>query len=149
MQWRERTWKQNNSTHCHDAAFEEMLDPIAESPGTGKSEVEIIDLFVDDLFGTGGSEMERRLLARLRKDFPAGSEDWNDVTFTEQRIRWMKDPQSGSCTEGSQQKAIAELEEISVERNTKEDLHCTPAMHTKYRSLLGQINWLPRRTPFL
>ena len=37
---------------------------------------------------------------------------------------------------------------IPVERNTKEDLHCTPSKHTMYRSLLGQINWLQSRTQF-
>ena len=83
------------------------------------------------------------------KNSKLDSEDGNDVTFTGQRIRWMKDPQSGPCIEVTQEKAIEELEEISVERNTKEDLHCTPAMHTGYRSILGPINWLPRRTPFL
>ena len=45
-------------------------------------------------------------------------------------------------------KVIDELEEIPVERNTKEDLHCTPAMHTRYRRLQGQINWLLSRTQF-
>ena len=35
-----------------------------------------------------------------------------------------------------------------MERNTKEDLHCTPSMHTMYRSPLGQINWLQSRTQF-
>ena len=61
------------------------------------------------------------------------------MTFERQRIRWMGDPLSGSCIEVSQQKAIDELEEIRGERNTKEDLHCTLAMHTRYRSLLGEI----------
>ena len=28
------------------------------------------------------------------------------------------------------------MEEIPVERNTKDDLHCNPAMHTRYRSLV-------------
>ena len=37
--------------------------------------------------------MEQRVPARLRKDVQDGSEDWNDVLFTGQRIRWMKDPQ--------------------------------------------------------
>ena len=60
----------------------------------------------------------------------------------------MKDPQSGSSIEVSQEKAIGELEEIPVERNTKEDLYCTPAMHTRYRSLLRQINCLQSRTQF-
>ena len=132
-----------------DAAFEKMLDPIAGSPATGKSVAGIIIFFVDDLFGTGGTEMEQCVLTRHRKYFQAGSEDWNDVTFTGQRIRWTKDPQSGPCIEVSQEKAIEELEEISVERNTKENLHCTPSMHIRYRSLLGQINWLPSRTQFL
>ena len=48
----------------------------------------------------------------------------------------------------TQGKAIEELEEIPVERNTNEDLHCIGAMHTRYRSLLGQINWLQSRTQF-
>ena len=70
-----------------DAAFEKMLDPIAGSPATGKSVAGIINLFVDYLFGTGGTEMEQRILARLKKDFQVRSEDWNDVTFTKQKIR--------------------------------------------------------------
>ena len=161
IQSRERTWNQNSSTQWHDAsnistkprvrteadaAFEKMLDPIAGSPATGKSVAGIIKFFVDDLFGTGGYKMEQRVLARLRKDFQVGSEDWNDVTFTGQRIRWTKDPQSRPCIEVSQEMAIEELEEIPVQRNTKEDLQCTPVMHTRYRSLLGQMNWLQSRT---
>ena len=64
-----------------DAPHEKMLDPIAGSPATGKSVAGIVNLFVDDLFGTGGTEMEQRVLARLRKDFHVGSEDWIiDVT---------------------------------------------------------------------
>ena len=67
--------------------------PIVGSPVAGKPVAGIINLYVDDLFGTGGTEMEQRVLARLRKDFHVGSEDWIDVTFTRQRIRWIKDPQ--------------------------------------------------------
>ena len=109
-----------------------MLDPIASSPATGNSVAGIINLFVDNLFRTRGTEMEQHVLARLRKDFQVGSEDWNDVTFTGQRVRWVKD-QSKSCIEVSQPKAIDELEEIPTERNTEEDLLCTPAMHTMCR----------------
>ena len=50
--------------------------------------------------------MEQRVLARPTKDFQVGSEDWNDVLFTGQRIGWTKDPQSGPCIEVSQEKAI-------------------------------------------
>ena len=124
------------------------LDPIEGSPATGKSVAGIINLFVDDLFGTGGAEMEQRSLTRLRKDFQVGSEDWNDVTFTGQRIRWIQASETGPYIEVNQDKAIEELEEIPVERNTSEDLQCTPTMHTMYRSLLGQINWLQSRTQF-
>ena len=55
----------------------------------------IINLFVDDLFGTGGNEIEQRVQTRLGKNFQVGSEDWNDVTFTGQRIRWKQDSQTG------------------------------------------------------
>ena len=73
------------------AAFEKTLDPTAGTPATGKSVAGIINLFVDDLFGTSGNEMEQRVLTRLRKYFQVGSEDWNDVAFTGQRIRWIQD----------------------------------------------------------
>ena len=86
--------------------------------------------------------MEQRVLTRLRKYVQVGSEDWNDVAFTGQRIRWTQDPQTGPYIEVSQEKAIEELEEIPVERNTKEDLQFTFAMHTMYRSLVGKRNWL-------
>ena len=62
-----------------DAAFERMLDPIEGRPATDKSVARIINLFVEDLFGTGGTDMEQRVLARLKKDFHVGSEDCNDV----------------------------------------------------------------------
>ena len=143
IQSRERTWKQNYPTRCHDAAFEKMLDPIAGIPATKNSRVGIF--FVDDLFGTSGTEIEQRVLARLRKYFHGGAEDWNDVTFTRQRICWMKDPQSGSCIDVCQEKAIDELEVIPAERNTKEEPHWTPAIHTEYRSLLGQITLVSKQ----
>ena len=40
-----------------DAAFEWILDPIEGSPAAGKSVAGILNLFVDDLFGTIGTEM--------------------------------------------------------------------------------------------
>ena len=50
-----------------EAAFERLLDPFEGSPVTGKSVAGILNPFVDDLFGTGGTEMEQRVLARLKK----------------------------------------------------------------------------------
>ena len=52
-----------------------------------------IFLFLGDIFGTGGIEMEQPV-ARVRKEFLVGSEDWNDVLFTGQRIRWTKNSSS-------------------------------------------------------
>ena len=54
-----------------DAAHEGMLDPIAGSSPTRKSMAGINNLFADDLFGTGGTEMEQHVLARLLKRFPS------------------------------------------------------------------------------
>ena len=117
-----------------EAAFEKTLDPIAGSPATGKSVARIINLFVDDLFRTSGNDMEQRFLTRPGKDFQVGPEDWNDVAPKEQRIRSTQDPTNGPYIVVSQDKATDELEGISAERNTKEDLHCTPSLQTMYRS---------------
>ena len=57
----------------------------------------IVNLFVDGLLGTGGNDMEQRVLTRLRKDFQVGSEDWNAVAFTGQRIRWTQDSPKGAA----------------------------------------------------
>ena len=127
---------------------EKMLDPIAGSPATRKTVARIIDLFVDDLFVTSGTEMEQRVPARLGKDFQVGSEDWNDVTPQDKEFVGRRILNRDRASRVSQQKAIDDMEEIPVERNTKDDLHCTPAMHTRYRSLVGQINWLQSRTQF-
>ena len=48
-----------------EAAFEKTLDPIVGSPASGKSVSGIINLFVDDIFGTGRHEMEQCVLTRL------------------------------------------------------------------------------------
>ena len=80
--------------------------------------------------------------------FQVRSEDWNDAAFTGQRIRWTQDSPNGPCIEVNQDWAIDELEEIRVEWNTEEELHCTPSMHTVYRSQPGQINWPNSRIQF-
>ena len=54
-----------------DASYEKMLDPVAGSPATGKSVVGIIDLFVDDLFGTGGTEKGTTSPSQTKKGFPS------------------------------------------------------------------------------
>ena len=44
--------------------------------------------------------------SQTQKDFQVGSEDWNDVLLTGQRIRQMKDPQSGPSLEVSQRRRL-------------------------------------------
>ena len=73
--------------------------------------------------------MEQRVLTKLRKDFQVGSEDWNEVLFTKRRFHWEKDPQLRPSIEVTQEKAIEELEEIMVEKSTKEDLYYTCNAH--------------------
>ena len=132
-----------------EVAFEKMLDPIAGGPATGKSVTGILNLFVDDLLcdrwkrnGTTHfdqtKEKSSKLVQKIGTMLPLQDRD-----FVGHKIL-----QNGSYIEVSQDKAIDECEEIPVERNTKEDLHCTPSVHTMYRSLLGQINWLQSRTQF-
>ena len=60
----------------------------------------------------------------------------------------MKDPQLGPNIEVSQERAIEELEEIPAEEKIREDLHCNPTVHTRYRSLLGRIDWIQSRRQF-
>ena len=61
----------------------------------GKSGAGIVNLFVDDLFGTGGNEMEQRVLTRLRTDFQVSSEDWHDVTSQNKEFVGHKIPKPG------------------------------------------------------
>ena len=115
-----------------------MLDPIEGRPPTGKSVAEIINLFVNDLFGKVEPKWNNVVLGRLtRKHFQVGSEEWNDVLLTRQRIHWIMDLQSGPSIVVSQEEANEELEEIPVDRNTKEDLHCTPTTHYKVQKPSG------------
>ena len=82
-----------------EAAFEKMPDPKTGSPAAGKSVARIIHLFVDDLFGTGGTEMKQRVLTRLGKYFQVGSEDCS-LYKTKNLV------QNGQHIEVSQDKAI-------------------------------------------
>ena len=71
-------------------------DPIGRSPATGKSVARIINLFVGDLFGSRGNEMEHRVLTRLRKHFklvqrirmmwPSQDKDSLDIRFTKRAV---------------------------------------------------------------
>ena len=148
-QSRGRTRNQNNSTHFHDAAFDKMLDPIAGSPATGKYVAGIINLFEDDLLGTGGTEMEQRASARLRKDFHVSSEDWNDVTFARQRIRWMKDPQqTGPCIWRSAKERLFMNWRRSQWNETRKKVTALPLQCIPGTEAFLDINWQQSRKQF-
>ena len=66
--------------------------------------------------------------------------------FVGQRVRWCKDKHGRDYIGVNQNLAIDELEEIPLQRGEDSDKPCTPTMHTAYRSVLGQINWLQSRT---
>jgi hypothetical protein len=90
-----------------------------------------------------------RVLAKLRKDYAIGSEDKNDIIFVGQHIRWINgESASAAHILVDQQLAVDDLHEIVFEKSLKDNVACTPSLHTEYRSVLGMINWLQSRTQF-
>jgi hypothetical protein len=126
-----------------DAVLEQFLDPITGSPARGKQVLGVACLHVDDLFMTGSKEFYAQIVEAIRKDYQIGSEDKDDVVFTGQRLRWF-----GQTLVCDQERAIEELSEIPLEKSMKDEQVCSPTMHTEYRSVLGQLNWLQSRTQF-
>ena len=141
-----RTSDKYNDLSTVEKAMDYLTDPIAGSPAKGMKTVGVICLHVDDLFITGGTELERRVLSRLRKDFQVGSEGKNDVIFCGQYVRWSADH---SHIEVEQYKAVEELREIDFDRTLGDAVAASPSLHTAYRSVLGSLNWLQSRTQFL
>ena len=126
-----------------DKAIDLLIDPIASSPSRGREVLGVVNLHVDDLFFTGADDFERLVLKLLRKDFQVGSEDKNDVVFTGQRVLRRE-----TSLEVDQQLAIEELEEIQFGKSLADNVVCTSDLHTRYRSVLGSINWLQSRTQY-
>ena len=144
-----------------DSAIEYLMDPYTGSNSQGRKVSGIICLHVDDLFMAGDAHFEKQVMGNLRKDFQVGSEDKNDIMFVGQRIRWVDhngrvvDKSASAANLGrnahirvDQKVAIEELEEVKFDKSLKDNIECTPMLHTSYRSVLGQINWLQSRTQF-
>jgi len=137
-----------------DDALNYLLDPVTGSNSKSRKVLGVVCLHVDDLFLAGNSEFHAQVCQNLRKDFSIGSEDKNDIQFVGQRIKWMnhdtKDSRKGQkhYIRVDQHLAIEELEEIKFDKSLKDEVQVTPSMHTEYRSVLGQINWLQSRTQF-
>ena len=141
-----------NSTNSCENAVEYIIDPVTGSNAHGKRVVAILNLHVDDLFGTGGPELEEKILKRIRKDFEVGSEDWNEITYVGQRIRWKQETSKTGETcpyiAVDQDKDIDGLEEVVFNKKEPDHKKCDPGTHTAFRSALGVLNWLQSRTQF-
>ena len=133
------------------SAIDYLTDPVNGSPSVGRSTSGVVCLHVDDLFMTGDSEFQRRVYQRLIKEYDIGSEDKNDVEFVGQRVRWVT-PKPGSpgpkepYISVDQHKKIEELAELKFDKSLRQDVVVDSALHTSFRSVLGQINWLQSRT---
>ena len=154
-----KSFAPKNVMQTLDSAVEYLMDPVTGSNCQGRTVAGVVCLHVDDLFMAGDSFFHERVLGGLRKDFQVGSEDTNDIMFVGQRIRWIGKDASASATKTSasadkryirvdQKVQIDELEEVKFDKSMKDNVECTPLLHTSYRSVLGQINWLQSRTQF-
>ena len=131
------------------AALDQLLDPFTGNNSKGFKPCGVICLHVDDLFMVGNSEFENTVIAHLKSKFQIGSEDRNDVTFVGQRIQWKGKPKAlGSFIKVDQKLVIDELRKVCFDRHLTDNVVCNPSMHTEYRSVLGQINWLQSRTQY-
>ena len=45
-----------------------------------------------------------------------------------------------------QKLAVDAVEEAKIDKSLKDSVQCNPQLHTAYRSVLGQLNWLQSRT---
>ena len=129
-----------------DGALDLLLDPITGSKAHGMQIEGICTIHVDDLFMTGNSTFIKRVVAGLKRDFEVGSEDINDVLFVGQRVRWQNKGQKDACITVDQERNIEELSEITFDSTLGDAITLTRELHTRYRSVLGQINWLQNRT---
>ena len=127
-------------------ALKLLLDPVARNNAKGRKPHGFICLHVDDLFMGGDKVFEEKVLARIRKDFTVGSEDKNDIMFVGQRIRWKTHEKHGHYISVDQKLAVDAVEEIKHDKHLKDNIACDPHMHTAFRSVLGQLNWLQSRT---
>ena len=127
-------------------ALELLMNASVRNNSQGRKPEGFICLHVDDLYMAGSPEFEKRVLAKIRKDFNVGSEDKNDIMFVGQRIKWKNHEKFGNYVSCDQKLAVDQLEEIKVEKHMKDNDPCSPSMHTAYRSVLGQLNWLQSRT---
>ena len=106
----------------------------------------VVVIHVDDLFISGSQVFKDQVLLKLKKDFQVGLEDINDVLFVGQRIRWLNKGTKDAVLQVDQERNMEELTEVVFDSSLRDDIICTRELHTSYRNVLGQINWLQSRT---
>lgn len=121
------------------------MDPVSQNNAQGRTVHGFVCLHVDDLFMSGDKVFEEQVMSKVRRDFAVGSEDKNDVMFVGQRIRWKTHDKHGPYISVDQKLAVDAVEEIKFDKSMKDSVSCSPQMHTAYRSVLGQLNWLQSR----
>ena len=132
-----------------EGALDLLLDPITGSRARNKTVEGVLTVYVDDCFFTGSKVFHEKVIKNLRKDFEVGHEDLNDVLFVGQRIRWAdKDKPQKAHIRVDQEKKIEELSEIAFDSSMRDQVVCSKDLHTQFRSVLGQINWLQARTQY-
>ena len=127
-------------------AIGHLMDPVARNNAQGRCPHGFICLHVDDLFMAGDKVFESKVLSSLRKNFAVGSEDKNDIMFVGQRIKWKTHDKYGPYISVDQKLAVDAVEEVKIDKSLKDNIQCNPQLHTAYRSVLGQLNWLESRT---
>ena len=66
--------------------------------------------------------------------------------FVGQRIKWKIHEKYGHYISVDQKLAVDAVEEVKIDKSLKDNVQCNPQLHTAYRSVLGQHNWLQSRT---
>ena len=132
-----------------ESALDLLLDPITGSKARGNNVEGHLTIHVDDAFFTGTQHFHKTVIEALRRDFQVGSEDKNDVMFVGQRVKWIDQTDSKKKhVRVDQEVKVEELSEIAFDTSQKDSITCTKDLHTQFRSVLGQINWLQSRTQF-
>ena len=130
--------------------MEYLVDPVHGSISTGKPACGIICLHLDDLFMTVASEFYEKVVKYLHAHFQICSEDKNDIFVVGQRIRWIQEKEKSQWfVQVDQSRGIDELTEAPAEKHLKDSMSLTPALHTAFRRIVGQVNWPQPRTQYL
>ena len=64
------------------------MDPVNGSNAKGRKPIGMCCLHVDDLFITGHSRLSEKFKRVVKSQFKIGHEDFNDLMFTGQRVKW-------------------------------------------------------------